>query len=252
MPDSKASPLLFPSEGRPPSHKREKTQLNAVLERDLLLYAAAAGAACTGILVSAPETQAEIVYTPVHILIGAHHKVALDLNHDGVTDFTISNHAFCTTDICGRTLLALPAGNNKVAGAKSVFIIDMAYALKAGSEIGPKLQFVGKLMAASGTEYGSGGNWFNVTNRYLGFKLTVNGESHYGWARLNVAAGTGKIQAVLTGYAYETVANKPIIAGKTKGPEAEAASSPANVPAAQPMLGMLAMGAQALTLWRRD
>jgi hypothetical protein len=28
-----------------------------------------------------------------------------------------------------------------------------------------------------------------------------------------------KITATLTGYAYETVPNKPIIAGKTKGPD---------------------------------
>ena len=36
-----------------------------------------------------------------------------------------------------------------------------------------------------------------------------------------MTAGAGKITATLTGYAYETVPNKAIIAGKTKGPDAE-------------------------------
>jgi hypothetical protein len=58
----------------------------------------------------------------------------------------------------------------------------------------------------------------------------------------------------MTGYAYETIANKPIIAGKTSGP---AANSPdlaqTLVPSTQlPMLGMLARGAEGLSLWRRD
>jgi len=30
--------------------------------------------------------------------------------------------------------------------------------------------------------------------------------------------GGARIRATLTGYAYETIPNKPIIAGKTKGP----------------------------------
>ena len=74
-------------------------------------------------------------------------------------------------------------------------------------------------MAASGTEYGSVGKWLNVQDRYLGLKFLIHGKIHYGWARLKVSCGSGKISAVLTVYAYETGVNKPIIVGKTKGPE---------------------------------
>jgi hypothetical protein len=50
------------------------------------------------------------------------------------------------------------------------------------------------------------------------------------------------IKAVLTGYAYETVANKSIVAGKTKG---------ADVVAVQLVsLGHLAQGASAISAWR--
>jgi hypothetical protein len=50
------------------------------------------------------------------------------------------------------------------------------------------------------------------------------------------------ITAVLTGYAYETIPGKPIITGKTKGPD---------VVTLQPAtLGHLATGASAIPAWR--
>jgi hypothetical protein len=60
--------------------------------------------------------------------------------------------------------------------------------------------------------------------------------------RLSVKA-VPVITATLTGYAYETIPNKPIIAGKTKGPD---------VITVQPgTLGHLAAGASAISGWRR-
>jgi hypothetical protein len=78
----------------------------------------------------------------------------------------------------------------------------------------------------------------NVKNHYVGLKFVINGETHYGWARFNVQVRQplkGSVQAILTGYAYETVANAPIVAGKTSGAE-EAGAQPAT-------LGKLAAGA---------
>jgi len=58
--------------------------------------------------------------------------------------------------------------------------------------------------------------------------------------------------ATLTGYAYETIANNAIIAGKTKGPDdAEPTASDTHTP--EPvMLGALALGAPGLFIWRRE
>ena len=77
--------------------------------------------------------------------------------------------------------------------------------------------FSGQVMASS--DVGSLGSWVNVTNRYLGFKFKIRGATHYGWARLDVSVTNGTVVGTLTGYAYETIPNKPIIAGKTKGPD---------------------------------
>jgi hypothetical protein len=92
----------------------------------------------------------------------------------------------------------------------------------------------------------------NVQNRYLGLKLIIDGSAHYGWARLSV---TKFGQAVLTGYAYETIPGKPILEGHTFGPEEADSFAPAELqdPTPQPAnLGVLALGAPALAVWRRE
>ena len=76
-----------------------------------------------------------------------------------------------------------------------------------------------------GTSYSSFsyGQWLSPTqHRYLGLKFTAGGNVHYGWARFNVTLvnpspiGYG-FHVTLTGYAYETIPNKPIITGQNQG-----------------------------------
>jgi hypothetical protein len=99
------------------------------------------------------------------------------------------------------------------------------------------------------------GPWANVKDRYLGLEFKIKGKIHYGWARLSVTVSKTTITATLTGYAYETIANKPIIAGRTKGPDdgsVEESNAALNVPTSKPAtLGLLAMGSSGLSMWRR-
>jgi len=39
------------------------------------------------------------------------------------------------------------------------------------------------------------------------------------WQRISKVNNQGKIEATMSGYAYETIPNRAIIAGKTKGPD---------------------------------
>jgi len=83
-------------------------------------------------------------------------------------------------------------------------------------------------------------------DRYLGLRFSIKGKIHYGWARLNVKVAEGSdfdITATLTGYAYETIPNKPIVAGKIKGTDVIEAVEPAS-------LGHLAQGSAELAAWR--
>jgi hypothetical protein len=91
-----------------------------------------------------------------------------------------------------------------------------------------------------------------ATGNYLGWKFHVNGKIHFGWARVQ----RENFQMLLTGYAYETIPGKAIITGMTKGPDESSVASP-NESVATPTsgsrtLGILALGARALSIWRRE
>jgi len=83
---------------------------------------------------------------------------------------------------------------------------------------------------------------------YAGFRFVIDGEFHYGWARIEVHSDHTKITATLTGYAYETVPNRGIITGVTHGPEESGSNATeTNDPGS---LGRLAEGVSVMATWR--
>jgi hypothetical protein len=83
-------------------------------------------------------------------------------------------------------------------------------------------------------------------------QFLIEGKVHFGWARLNVSCRGTDVFAILTGYAYETIPGKSIIAGATKGPDDAAPTASFTMPTPEPVtLGALAMGAPGLSIWRR-
>jgi hypothetical protein len=217
------------------------------------------------LLALAQPAGAKIVYTPTHHVIGPFGSYKLDLNHDGKTDFTIHEVRQSSTD--GPTLNCLAAAvarGNAVEGYLSYRQVDVAVALKRGARISQSGGFVSKgsfgpVMACTVSSNGTQifGPWVNATNRYLGLKFKIHGQTHYGWARLSVRrTGLLKIIATLTGYAYETVPNKPILAGKQNGSEESIElrnRSATTAPILQPAsLGRLAQGETGLVTWRRE
>jgi hypothetical protein len=190
------------------------------LEKKLLAYIAAASATGVGILVPAHSAEAKVVYTPTNIPVT--NGLGLDLNHDGINDFSFV--ANTTNMMRPRPLLrggfyvdVRPVqSKNLIWGSRnSISAIGSASALVPGVIIraSKKLQASHTYMCSSNAQ-GYGGPWYSVQG-FLGLKFQIEGKAHYGWARLRFDGCGG----TLTGYAYETVANKPIIAGKTKGPD---------------------------------
>ena len=228
----------------------------------LNMYALAAGAAGVSLAALTSPANAEIVYTPAHVsILGPRGFYHLDLNHDGVVDFTIANTTNYTTDQAFWDLFAKgPPGNSIVGTFVGQGFPASAHAFFAGAQIGPGKHFFPGAAKLATFYYGGGGNsshgnWVNVTSRYLGVKFQIGGQTHYGWARFSVKVTKSPINifAELTGYAYETVPNMPIIAGKTSGGAASGIPEALNAPApASATLGMLAMGAPALAVWRRE
>jgi hypothetical protein len=230
--------------------------LPATLDHRMKLYSTAAAVAGVSMLALAQPAQAKVVYTPANVNVNENAPYALDVNGDGTADFTFTffsaDHTdllICDLDTVGNALQSYK-GERGEAGAFPV-----------GAVIGPAQNFTsattyGGIFMAAVSQYSvsnSWGPWINVNNRYLGMKFLIDGEVHYGWARFSIRNWDkrgGKV--LLTGYAYETDVNKKITAGD-EGTETKAAAETQAVPATQSAsLGMLAMGAAALPLWRRD
>jgi hypothetical protein len=205
---------------------RRTAALSKALNRQLNAYALAAGAAGVGLLALSHPADAKIIYTPAHTKIKLFDKVPLDLNHDGKADFELRESRFITTCIGVASSVVL-AGFPAHKGNDIWGLGDDASALAAGVRVGPGGRFsYGKKEMVTDV-YGDftfcTGEWNNVKKRYLGFKFAIKGKTHFGWARLNVSCtntmGGHQVSGLLTGYAYETVPKKPIITGKTKGPD---------------------------------
>jgi hypothetical protein len=239
------------------NNTRLKVEFTSELENALLTYAAVASAVGL-VLVSPQQSEAKIIYTPAHQIIGKNARYHLDLNHDRLPDFTLVNKHDCNTDFCIDVLSAIPAAGNGVEGKPGFLSIPYAYALKRGALVGPKQPFAGKLMASSDSGQGTIGRWLNVTNGYLGLKFKIHGQTHYGWARLTVKIlGSATIRTTLTGYAYETIPNRPIVAGRTIGTDDPGDTGQTlpimlkNSRSKDSSLGVLALGAPGLSIWRR-
>lgn len=250
------------------SQPRKVTNLSDSTTRQLSTYALAASAASAagvGVLALTQPVEAEIVYTPGHHMIHANQTYQLDLNHDGTSDFELKNvfHTF-SGNSAGYMRILPDASANEVwaARAPGCGSEDLcAAALPKGRSVGPKGSFTqdfprGELMAVSDIVSGTSGSWLNVT-RYLGLKFIISGKTHYGWARLEVRVQRFVFTATLTGYAYETIPGKPIIAGATKGPEDAESSAPASTPSSElsfepTTLSVLALGAPGLSIWKRE
>jgi hypothetical protein len=189
------------------------------------MYALAAGAAGAGVLALAPPAQGKIVYTKKEFPIYGFY-VPLSLTNSGTVDFVFRGSGFATTGFVSSNVGVEADYAHPSNGIRQDTKVAGAAALRAGVQVGPKAPFGQELLmglVGSSTfqkKRSYAGPWENggkgVKNRYLGLKFHINGRTHYGWARANFPSPAG---AVVTGYAYETIPNKPIIAGKTKGPD---------------------------------
>lgn len=197
---------------------RATAHLTAKLERKLLAYATVATAAGIGVVTVPAE--GKVVYTPAHVLVGSGglNSYNLDLNNDGVTDFVIDYSMTCDL-ACYHDLSAINKDGMRSDGVAEATRSHAALAFRQGAHIGPKKAFhpyPTPMVQVTTTSSGGSflfGNWVNVKKRYLGLKFHANGKVHFGWARFNVRVEGANVTGTLTGYAYETIHDKPIIAG---------------------------------------
>ncbi|HWY56898.1 MAG TPA: hypothetical protein VNZ03_20695 [Terriglobales bacterium] len=262
---------------------RKIASLSERVQQQLNMYALAADAVGVGALALAQPAEAKIVYTPAHVILQDNQPFSLDLNHDGIVDFYLfhgypkynsgENSLQACRSISYNSYNEVWCGNSNTGMAVNAIRVTESMgkswgaALRAGAKIQNGDRFLRDThpvnlgyVASSFYPIRWSGPWVNwgkgVKNRYLGVKFQINGRLHFGWARMTVAPKYNGLQwvltATLTGYAYETIPGKAITAGATKGPhdvEPTAINQPAPKPAT---LGVLALGAPGLSIWRRD
>jgi hypothetical protein len=162
----------------------------------------------------------------------------LDLNHDGLTDFVFANFWGLSSSFthAGFSVNYSFRKNEVLAGTGAC-----AVGVANGKTIGPNHGF--RTVNAYLDAYGGSGShvtcpWADEHVHYLGLKFSIQGKTHYGWARFQqqFRGGTQGLTLLLSGYAYESVPNKPIVAGKTKGADV------VTMPLDTGTLGHLALG----------
>jgi hypothetical protein len=252
------------------SGPRKTANLSDSIHHQLNMYALAASAAGVGMLALVPATEAKIVYTPSHIPIKVNDRIVLDLNHDGINDFQFFNYSTYTSGRLRAGLTVSPAQrSNKIwSNRTSLCNYVCASALPKGRKIGPNGKFKHQhlFMAGFGGATKSGnsvsfGPWRNVEQAYLGFKFIIHGKSHFGWARVKMERTQNHaFSAVINGYAYETIPNKPLIAGQTQVHTGNPLHEDTGASLTRPLpnklrlatLGALALGSPALSIWRKE
>jgi hypothetical protein len=206
---------------------KRKSVLGQALERRLHSYALLGAGASLGLF--APTAKAEVIYTPADVVL-TRGTLLIDLNGDSVSDFIVADEFFpvprSSFPVIGKRKLGLRGDS----GAGVMASNHGAAVLGNGVTIGSSRTFVdahqNQLLMLGGRSVYDGstgtccfsayGNWKGIRQQYLGLKFTINGETHYGWARFTVKLPlevTAPITAILTGYAYESNPGHSIVAG---------------------------------------
>ena len=189
------------------------------LQKKLKSYSLTAGA-----VIAAGTANSQVVYTDINpditkTLNGDFYD--LDLNNDATADFNIymDKSSFTSSYFSSNSFGVYidRYGSNSMLSSTSYY----ARALNTGDIVGPTqtiwtstyLTMVrARFYSSYGfSSYSTAGLWGNVTDKYLGLKLVVSGQTHYGWARLDVNTTNGSF--TIKDYAYDATPNQPILAG---------------------------------------
>jgi hypothetical protein len=138
----------------------------------------------------------------------------LDLNNDQTIDFVVASRDTVTANAHIRFTLAAPYGAGNAVAGETPSNYDYALALDINSMVDSTLNWIAatNTMAYnvdSANPYNE--NWNGVTDKYLGLKFVVGGNTHYGWARLDSYAIGDSV--VVKDYAFEATPNVGILTG---------------------------------------
>ena len=209
---------------------------NEILKSKLAAYSAIA----SSLLLVGKFVDAQIVYTDISPDLkffdfnsySNPDSFRLDLNNDGMFDFKIYalwySHTYPTFTTNSIDVSAFAYNDNKFAVATATYIdtLDLNDTISVSMNwVEPGL--LGYLHAFWDIESSAGSNydfwsqnkglWQDVSDKFIGLRLIANGNTFYGWIRLDVELEPSYHKILIKDYAYNTTPNEQILAGDTGG-----------------------------------
>lgn len=184
----------------------------------LLRYSTTA-AAVTGVSVVNGQIYYED-FTPDINMQGNNAITRVDVNQDGVDDFEflLIDSTFSGTIPWGKLqVTGIQLGNDVVGFVTSGY--SYVSLLQQSSPVVNNAPFISAGIMAEAPQFGASYPLWNngVTDGYMGFRIDVNGQSHYGWMRLDVASDAKS--AVLKDLAFNGSPGDPILCGQSMSAE---------------------------------
>lgn len=168
------------------------------------------------------EASGQVIYTDITDVGGPVFSYELNLDNDGAGnhDFTIEDWKITTATNSSALKIWIKAGN-AVAGSKPSYVypfaldsgavIDAAqpWQSNSGNSQWQTMQFLDA--GGNGCQYAS--KWCDVTDKFLGLRFDIGGNTHYGWARLDAPGSNDTSTWTIKDYAYEATPDSAITAG---------------------------------------
>ncbi|GLB48595.1 hypothetical protein [Neptunitalea lumnitzerae] len=164
------------------------------------------------------DASGQIEYTDVNPDFGGSEVIyELDLNNDNQVDFTVVH-----TISSGENVLYFDTKSPGAEVMGEVYKISEKddYGFALGLDNGDVISYRQKtwlkgtdgILLNSASCYSGFSNWCGVEDKYVGLRFKIDGNVHYGWARLDVSLSGAKW--VIKDYAYNTEPNASIRAGE--------------------------------------
>lgn len=213
-------------------------------ESKLARFSAVAGA-----IIASGGVNSQIIYTDVNpdvVIDTISGPYNLDFNSDATPDLVLAVMAFAgagSTSGFTFTYVGTAAGAQAgvgggivgtVTGTASTFspaVMSSGNLINAAAQFGSNgalaLEGVATIPALAMTYPFQQGNWIGISDKYLGCKFMIGANTHYGWVRLDVSAGSDTIR--VKDYAFNQNFDLPLNAGQIAGLENIAVNQKATI-----------------------
>lgn len=208
----------------------------STLNKKIKSYSALAGS----LIAAGSSADAQVVYTNVNpdSTVNMSGFYNLDLNNDGITDFKLvqqsgtlysfNYYAVGVNPEFSLNAVDTSGGGGTATAANAGFVVDGSLqwvdSTAIAGQFPPAAAALGVTVPTLGYNFG---NFLGQTGKFLPLRFDVEGDTFYGWARLNVAADAKSFTIV--DYAYNSFIAGYAITGATVGISESALNNLVNI-----------------------